>query len=404
MPNFQTINVRDLRIGMFIEELCGPWMSHPFWRSQFVVTERELRMILASRVLEVVIDLDKTVLPEEPLAKLESRGAIEVPTSKIRPPAHCDPTPLAEELEHAARICSQAKTAVQSMLNEVRMGKAVSIESVNTLVEDISSSVIRNSGALISLARLKTADDYTYLHSVAVCALMVALARQLGLTEQQVRQAGVAGLLHDIGKALVPTEILNKPGKLTDEEFEIVKTHSVKGHEVLSQWHGLEPAALDVCLHHHEKIDGSGYPNGLTHDQISLFARMGAVCDVYDAITSNRPYKAGWEPAESLRRMAEWNQHFDQRIFHAFVKSLGIYPIGTLVKLRSGLLAVVVEQSRASLLKPQVKTFFSTATKSRILPEIIDLSRPTAGDAIVSIETPASWGFADLSKLWGNIH
>ena len=219
---------------------------------------------------------------------------------------------MAEEVKRAAKICANGKAAVVSMFQEVRMGNAISAEAAGELVDEISSSVLRNPGALISLARLKTADDYTYMHSVAVCALMVALARQLGLDEKDTREAGMAGLLHDLGKALMPMDVLNKPGKLTDAEFTIIKSHPVEGHRLLVEGKSASAIVLDVCLHHHEKVDGSGYPDRLPGDKISLHAKMGAVCDVYDAITSNRPYKAGWDPAESIRKMTEWSKgHFD---------------------------------------------------------------------------------------------
>jgi HD-GYP domain-containing protein (c-di-GMP phosphodiesterase class II) len=211
-------------------------------------------------------------------------------------------------------------------------------------------------------------------------------------------------MLHDLGKACIPLEILNKPGKLTEAEFSLVKTHPVRGHALLNEAGSAGAVVLDVCLHHHEKIDGSGYPRGLAAEQISRFARMGAVCDVYDAITSNRPYKAGWDPAESLRRMAEWsNGHFDTKVFQAFVKSLGIYPIGSLVKLSSGRLGVVVEQTGKSLTTPMVKVFFSTKSNLRIVPELVDLSKAAPAEKILSREDPAKWNFADLNELWSGI-
>jgi HD-GYP domain-containing protein (c-di-GMP phosphodiesterase class II) len=264
--------------------------------------------------------------------------------------------------------------------------------------------VSRNPGALISLARLKTADDYTYMHSVAVCAMMVALSKQLGLDEEQTRSAGLAGLMHDLGKAAMPMDVLNKPGKLTDAEFKIIKTHPEEGHRLLLTGSKIDPMMMDVCLHHHEKMDGSGYPKGLKGDEISLFAKMGAVCDVYDAITSNRPYKAGWDPAESLRKMAEWaNGHFDRKVFQAFVKSLGIYPVGSLVRLTSGRLGVVVEQTGKSLTTPSVKVFFSTKSNMRIVPVLVDLSVPGTIEKIAGREDPAKWRFADLNELWSGL-
>jgi HD-GYP domain-containing protein (c-di-GMP phosphodiesterase class II) len=196
--------------------------------------------------------------------------------------------------------------------------------------------------------------------------------------------------------------VLNKPGKLTDEEFAIIKSHPVEGHRLLVEGGTAGPVVLDVCLHHHEKIDGSGYPSGLQGETISLFAKMGAVCDVYDAITSNRPYKAGWDPAESIRRMTEWKGHFDERVFHAFVKSIGIYPTGSLVKLSTDLLGVVIEQSKGSLLTPLVKTFYSVKSGSYLQPRLVDLSDPEVGAKIVSREDAARWGIKDINRYWAH--
>ena len=400
------ISVDSLRVGMHLHEMCGPWMDHPFWRTKFVITDPDdLRRVAESGIREVWIDVAKgldVVVEETPV---EVAVAVEVVAAEVTvDDGSSKKTSMAEELKRAARICATGKEAVVSMFQEVRMGKAISAEAAGALVEEISSSVIRNPGALIRLSRLKTADDYTYMHSVAVCALMVAVGRQLGLDDAEIREVGMAGLLHDLGKALMPLEVLNKPGKLTDEEFRIIKSHPVEGHRLLVEGGSVGEIPLDVCLHHHEKVDGSGYPDRLKDEQISLFAKMGAVCDVYDAITSNRPYKAGWDPAESIRKMTEWRQgHFDERVFQAFVKSIGIYPVGSLVRLHSGRLGVVVDQTEKSLLTPKVKVFFSTKSNLRIPPAVLDLSSPAARDKIVSIEESAKWNFGDLNDLWGSV-
>jgi HD-GYP domain len=197
----------------------------------------------------------------------------------------------------------------------------------------------------------------------------------------------------------VPENVLNKPDRLTEQEFEIIKTHSVKGWEMLKASPEVDEVALDVCLHHHERVDGTGYPDRLSAPALSMAARMGAVCDVYDAITSNRCYKRGWAPAEALRKMAEWQDgHFDQGVFQAFVKTVGIYPVGTLLKLKSGRLAVVTDQSALSLLKPIVKVFFSTRSNTFIAMELLDMSRTQ--DAIESVEDVAKWGL-DIKKTTG---
>jgi putative nucleotidyltransferase with HDIG domain len=309
------------------------------------------------------------------------------------------------EIERAQRVLAQAKKEVSVLFREARLGKVVSTSHLGALVDDISDSVLRNPNALISLARLKTKDDYTYLHSVAVAALATGLARQLQLSTDEIREAALAGLLHDLGKAALPLDILNKPGRLTDEEFGQVKAHPKAGYDMLVEA-GVDSAmALEVCLHHHEKVDGSGYPDRLKGDAISLYAKMGAVCDVYDAITSDRPYKAGWHPAESIRRMAQWTKegHFDERVFQAFVKCVGIYPTGSLVRMQSGRLGVVLDQSQRSLLLPRVKVFFSTKSNTYIVPEVLELGTVQTNDRIVGHEDPQAWGIANLDEMWTGI-
>ncbi len=393
------IPVEHIRLGMHLEAFCGAWLEHPFWRNKFVLTDpKDIALIQASPIKEVWINLAKGLDSE---ATETTDSAIEIITAESVPnvsPVAQERTGFNDEVKRAAKICAKGKEAVVSMFQEARMGKAIEADAAAPLVEEISNSVMRNPGALISLARLKIADDYTYMHSVAVCALMIALSRQLGLDEQQTRDAGMAGLLHDLGKAMIPMEILNKPGKLTDEEFALVKTHPEEGYKLLLEGKGISEIAKDVCLHHHEKIDGSGYPRGLNGESMSLYAKMGAVCDVYDAVTSNRPYKAGWDPAESIKRMAEWKGHFDPTVFQAFVKSLGIYPIGSFVRLESGKLGVVVEQGEQSLLKPKVKVFFSTKSQAYIRPETIDLAR--SPEKIAGRDDAAKWGIKDVDRYW----
>ena len=400
------IAVTDVRIGMHIQKFCGAWIDHPFWRSKFVLESQEdLKAIQSSAITEVWIDisrgLDVASPPEVPVTLLSAEEFASNETQEAPPPADTQVTSTAEELKRAKVILNQARGAVSNMLNDVRMGRAIDQDIANQVANEITNSVLRNGHAIISLVRLKTADDYTYMHSVAVCALMVALAKQLSLDEETTRRAGYAGLMHDLGKMDVPMNILNKPGKLTDDEFKKVQSHPEAGHALMVKAGINDELVLDVCLHHHEKLDGSGYPKKLKGEQISLFARMGAVCDIYDAVTSNRPYKRGWDPAESLKRMAEWTgYHLDNRIFQAFVRSLGIYPIGSLVQLNNGRLAVVVDQSKTSLLKPIVKTVFSTKSNERVVPTVIDLSDPNTRFTILSREDPEKWKLPDLDALW----
>ena len=403
----KVVSTNQVRLGMFIQEFKGSWIDHPFWKKAFKLEDPfDLKKLQASIIKEVVIDISKgldiaeldAVIEPRILPAVEITPEITLPLKKpIQKPACIS---AAAEQEQAKRIINASKKAVASMFNDARMGKAVSTEAAMIMVDDIAASVERNGGALISLVRLKNKDDYTYMHSVAVCALMVALSKELGLSDAETRQAGLAGLLHDIGKAGISMEVLNKPGALTDEEFNLVKLHPELGHKLLLEANITDAVVLDVCLHHHEKVNGMGYPNKLESDAISLFAKMGAVCDVYDAITSNRPYKEGWEPGVSLQRMARWTDHFDDGVFKAFVKSVGIYPIGSMVKLKSGRLAVVIDQSPQSLLTPILKVFFSTKSKSRIKVELLDLSKPNEQDSIVGHQNPLAWGITDVNEIW----
>lgn len=399
------ICVDDVALGMHIDRFCGAWIDHPFWRASFLLTEpKDLALIRTSNVREVWIDCRKgldlvsVVLPEgrhepapavltEPPPPVMSRGL--------------DPVDASVELVRATQLRSHTKAAVQTLFQDLRLGGAVNVQGAEDLVQDIADSVTRNTGAFISLARLKSADEYVYMHSVTVCALMIGLARQMGLDEAAVRTAGTAGLLHDVGKSAIPLEILNKPSALTLEEFEVVKRHPRMGHQMLLDNGVTDPTVLAVALQHHEKTQGGGYPDGLEDAQIDRMAKMASVCDVYDAITSNRPYKTGWDPAQSLKYMAEWAPaRFDPVVFQAFVKSIGIYPIGSLVRLASGRLGVVTGQSERSLTTPWVRVFFNTQSGLRTPPVLVDLSDKAVADRIVAREAIADWNFPDLNTMW----
>lgn len=398
------IKVKEVRSGMYVKEVVGSWLDHPFWKSSFAITGPDaLARLRDSGIQEVWIDTDRGVdvlrkpEPESPLPAVAPEPVAPVCVESLVAPEQLSLRPD-EEAERAIQIRDRGKRVVGRIMHEARLGKLNTDEAMS-LVGEISESVMRSPDAFITVARIKDKDEYTYLHSVAVCALMVALARQLQFPDDVVRVAGLAGLMHDVGKVAIPDSVLNKPGALSEAEFTVIKSHPVVGARLLREGGQAPDEVVDVCLHHHERIDGLGYPDALHGAQISTLARMGAICDVYDAITSNRPYKRGWSAAESIKRMAAWTHtHFDDRIFKAFVKCIGIYPVGSVVRLSSDRLAVVTRQGEESLLTPEVKVFYSIRSATRVIPEVLDLAK--SRERIVSPENPEGWGLSDIDMLW----
>lgn len=385
------IRIEQLQVGMYVHTLCGAWLAHDFWRTSFLVDTTEvLTKLRASPVQEVWIDTRKGLNTTQALPASVLAAFAEDTT----------PASLNQELERASAMCDEASDAVMRMFSEARMGRALDLSTASTLVQAVCSSVERHPDALISMARLKTSDNYTYMHSVAVCGLMVALARKMELSEAQIMQAGMAGLLHDMGKAHSDPNILNKPGALTDEEFKHMQRHPVKGFLML-QGSVQDEGVLDACLHHHERMDGKGYPHGLAGNDIRLLTRMTTICDVYDAITSDRPYKKGWAPGVALQRMAQWcHTHLDAQIFETFVKAIGLYPVGSLVRLQSGLLGVVCAPAQNSMSTPQVAAFYHIGLQRMLRPaKLLDLEK-LPDERIVAGEDPSKWPFTNLEQLW----
>ena len=404
MRMLKRISVDDLRVGMYLHELGGAWLDHPFLRSSFKIEDSQtLRKVRASGIREAWIDTSKGLDIAGGVTEAEADAEIELDlmasAAESAPPVRAS---TEEEIARAREICAQAAAEVGKLFHETRMGKAIQPDSLMPVATDIAASVERNPGVLTALMRLRQQDSYTYMHSVSVGALMVGLGRQLGLAASQLPELGLAGLLHDIGKVEIELELLNKKGRLTESEYDRLREHAPSGHRLLLEGKASK-IALEVARHHHERADGSGYPDHLASDAISLYARMAAVCDVYDATTSNRPYKEPWQPAHALRKMAEWSRsQYDMRVFHAFVRTIGIYPIGTLVRLKSGYLGVVMDQNETALLTPRVKVFYAIDRGHRIPTRIADLAQE--GDEILSHEDPDVWGIVDLHTLWSGLN
>jgi HD-GYP domain-containing protein (c-di-GMP phosphodiesterase class II) len=267
-----------------------------------------------------------------------------------------DRTAYDEELRCARRVHAKAKLVVQDLLRDARMGRSVDGEKANRVVDEMIDSIFRNPDALTSLSRLKSFDEYTFHHSVNVCVLSLALGRHLGIVKGELRALGVGALLHDFGKITVPPEILNKPGRLSVQEFQRVRAHPLHGAKMLMQCSDLTDGCATVALNHHERFDGRGYPRGLSGLEIGKFGLISAIVDVYDAITSDRVYHRAVTGHEAVKKIYEWGKtDFYPLYVQKFIQCLGIYPTGSVVRLDSGELGVVSKQNPDHLLRPWVR-------------------------------------------------
>jgi HD-GYP domain-containing protein (c-di-GMP phosphodiesterase class II) len=402
------IRPEEVRMGMYVCGFGGSWFGHPFFRAKFVLkTERDLERVQCSDVPFVLIDDELGVGPEPvavappPAAAAPAAPMQRRKVSRSRPHQHWYDDEKARERSDTQRakvLVARSMKVLRTAFADVRLGRAVRMDEVRSIVDDISGAVERSPRTLLDVLKLKKKDEYTYLHSVAVCTLMVNAARHMGKGATETREYGLAGLLHDLGKMGIPDTILNKEGRLTDAEFEEVRDHPERGYQILSQSPNMPEMALDVCRHHHEKIDGSGYPFGLPADAISFVARLGAVCDVYDALTSDRVYKDAWTPTEALAAMWSWEGHFDRALLFTFMQSIALFPPGMLVKLRSNRLALVLEDKRRKA-RPRVLAFYATRDRTFIAPEEVVIQDNLANDRIVGWERPEDWGFGDWDAL-----
>jgi putative nucleotidyltransferase with HDIG domain len=382
---------------MYIHDLNCGWMDHPFMTNSLLVeNEQQVRKVIEHGIKELYIDTSKGTDVEDSPTEADVKAEIEremVGLAQQEPLQNT--SSLGEELRRAQKVHSEANQIVHGILNDARLGKQVELEKVEPLVEKVTESILRNNDALLNLCRIKNKDDYTFQHSVSVGALLISFARAMELDRATIHLIGIGGMLHDIGKMRVKNAVLNKPGKLTDPEFSHMKSHVVYSREILEQTPNISPISIDVAAQHHERYDGSGYPLGLKGEQISLFGQMAAIVDVYDAITSDRVYHKGMSPTEALRKIFEWSKfHFNHQLAQAFARSIGIYPTGTLVRLESGLLAIVISQHEKNLLTPLVRAVYNTRHNHFISPRDIDLAKPLGqggGDRIVGHEPAEKW-------------
>ena len=386
------IPIEKLQPGMYIHDLNCGWMEHNFLRNRFAVkSDEDVTKVRELGVHEIYIDTAQGLDVEEAPTQEEAAHKVDEVLEAIATDAAAPVRRVSvqREVERARNLHSEANRIVRDMMGDIRLGKQIQLEQIEPLVERIVDSIFRQQDAMLPLARLKDHDEYTFQHSVSVCTLMTSFARTLKLPRDIIHEIAVGALLHDVGKAKVPDDILNKPAKLTDAEFVKMKSHVVQSKIILQGTPGISQIALDVAAQHHERFDGTGYPNRLKGDEISLYGQMGAIVDVYDAITSHRVYHKGMAPTEALRKLLEWSKfHFNPTLVQAFIRAVGIYPTGSLVRLESRRLAVVQAQNPENLMQPVVKVIFHTHGYY-LTPETVDLRH--SQDRIVGHEDFEAW-------------
>lgn len=402
------ITVQQLRPGMIIHDLDCKYSGNDFFRSKPTTIEMIVK-IKKLGVKELFIDTSKGldisdtpqgISKDSPKIETKSEPDINISDRKI-----IAPRPFSEEIIKAKKIKKDVVKIVSNLMGDVRTGKQINISQVGDMVDDMVESVYRNKDAMMCLGLLKDVSEYTFLHSVNVCILMVTFCKAINLDKNTAQKVGVGALLHDIGKMKVPQEVLNKPGKLTDEEFSVMKTHVDHTSNILSELPSVSDISKSVAAEHHERIDGSGYAKGLKGDAITKYGQMAAIVDVFDAITSNRCYHKGMTAYEALQKMLEWGgAHFNKKLVENYIDCVGIYPIRTLVRLESGLLGVVVKPGITNPLQPTVNVFYNTIRRTTIIPKFIDLEREAekgSPNNILCYEPQEQWDI-DVSSYMPN--
>lgn len=345
------IDVRDLKIGMYVSKLDRPWLETNFLFQGFELKTQADIDAVQKQCDFVFIDAAKQTQVPRYVAKntAYSKDFLE----KVKPPEKR--TSFNQEIRKAEHIYTRTSSLVKSFMEEVHFGRPINAVAAKKAVAYCVDSILNSPDALMLMTQLKNRDEYTAQHSMNVCIYSIALGRQINLSVEELNNVGLCGMLHDMGKMLVPTEILNKPGRLDPQEMPVMQSHTIKGWNLLLKTSGIYPGAVDVAHMHHERLDGGGYPRKLTAEQITPYARIVAIVDMYDAVSSDRIYQKGRPHLEALKILTEaTDTHLDSGLTMKFIECLGIYPAGSLVELASGEVALVVEVNPKAKLKPRI--------------------------------------------------
>jgi HD-GYP domain-containing protein (c-di-GMP phosphodiesterase class II) len=361
------IPISALKVGMYITDLNNDWIPHNTQRKRGVIKREEtIEKIRKMGVQFVYIDAQRGTDTQD------SETASEV-----------------EKRNEAALQKAGEQELVGSFMNSAKIGASIDIAPIHNLAHELQSSVARNANALGCLGRIREKDNYLLEHSVNLSVLMTIFGQYRELSADIMHQTVVGALLHDLGKILTPDEVLHKPGRLSPEEFEVMKLHARHSRDILSATEGIGELTVITAAQHHERMDGTGYPEGLKGEQISVYGRMVAIADVYDAITANRVYHRGMTPTQGLKKLLEWSgNHLDPALVKQFIRCIGLYPVGSLVLLDSGRLGVVVEINEVDQRLPIVRVMYHTKFRMPITVTTIDLSKAGSQDRILRAVDP----------------
>lgn len=404
------VELSELEIGMFVHKMDGGWFDHPFWKSNFLIEDsKRLQILKSSKLRGVVIDTAKgrdvsppapqataasaPAAPQEsgPPAALASKRIRSIRNRSKRDEAPPKPATIAQELHAAEAIAARAKENLHKAFIAARLGRALNVKAVEPVVSDILASVKRNPHAFSSLMRCKLQNELMFRHALSVSALMVSLARKMKLPEHEIRNCGMAGLMLDIGVNYLPQNLDPPNGDFRNAEPEIWRQHVMLGYRALANDGDLPQTVLDIVLEHHERIDGTGFPKALYGHQISKFARMAAICDTFDFLLSQSSTAATPDPAAVIQQMTAMTGAFDEDILRHFIESVGLYPVGSFVRLHSDKLAMVIDEDHKDHTRPVVQAFYSLTESRQVKPHRIELARPGEKDRIREI--------ADLTGL-----
>ncbi len=391
------VQTDQLKVGVFVHDFnCDKDQNTIFINQTLIKSENVIGILHDWGIKEVYIDTERG-LDAYPSATIVTDIDVRLNLDIAQPfipedmqPATAPSVPLIEEIQIARDIKKEVVNVLQQTMTSFQQVQSLDIDNAFNILEKMQASVTRNKDALLLLSRIRTKDEYTLMHSISVCSLVMAFCTAYRINHDTTIKLAMGALLHDIGKTKIPLSILNKPGKLDDDEFEIIKKHTEHSAEILARTKDLPDEALDIALHHHERCDGSGYPYNLTKSSLSFGSRLASISDVFDAITAERCYKEKVDKVSGLKAIYDMrDSHLDTKLTEQFIRFIGVYPVGTFVTLENELSGVVVDSTQ-NLLQPVIRLFYDNKKQVPISITDVDLSEMNLN--VACYDSPSEWG------------